>query len=86
MSNVFSKPEEDLNYWSLTPKLHTVVIELFMVKALRLRGNPWRPYRAKYLPSRNWTCGDKGFTVTKLAILGAIHLLKMRICNFLNHY
>ena len=61
-------------YWSLTPQLDTVV------KTLRLRGNPWRLYRAKHLPSQNWTYGDTGFfTVAKLAILwlawSYLHLL-----------
>ena len=43
------------SYYSLTPLLDTVIIE---VKALNLRGNPWRLYRTKYLPSQN---DDTGF-------------------------
>ena len=53
-----SKPER--TYWSLTPQLDTVIIEVSSVKALSLRGNPWRLYWAKYLPSQNGTDGDTG--------------------------
>ena len=62
MSNVLaclSKPER--TYWSLTPQLDTVIIEESSVKVLSLRGNPWRLYRAKHLPSQNGTYGDTGF-------------------------
>ena len=45
----------------MTPHLDTVVIEVSLVNALRLRGNPRRLYRAKHLPSQNWTYGDIGF-------------------------
>ena len=51
-----SKPER--SYWSLTPQLDTVVIE---VSSLRLRGNLRRLYGAKQFPSQNWTYGDTGF-------------------------
>ena len=62
MSNVLaclSQPER--TYWSLTPQLDTVIIEESSVKALSLRGNPWRLCRAKHLPSQNGTYGDTGF-------------------------
>ena len=42
-----SKPER--TYWSLTPQLETVIIEVSTVQALRWRGNP------RHLPSMNWT-------------------------------
>ena len=45
----------------LTPQLDTVIIEESSVKALSLRGNPWRLYHAKHLPPRNGTHGDTGF-------------------------
>ena len=54
-----SKPER--TYGSLTTQLDTVIIEESLVKVLSLRGNPWRLYRAKHLPSRNGTYGDTGF-------------------------
>ena len=48
ISNVLaflSKPER-----SFTPQLDTVVIEVSLVKALRVKGNLWRLYRAKHFP------------------------------------
>ena len=77
MSNVLaflSKPER--TYQSLTPQLDTVIIEVFSVKALRLRGNPWRLYRAKHLPSRNGTYGDTGFYSART------RYLKMKVLTF----
>ena len=62
LSNVLaflSKPER--TYWRLTPHLDTVIIEVSSVKALSLRGNPWRLYKAKHLPSQNGTYGDTRF-------------------------
>ena len=66
-----SKPER-----SLIPQLDTVVIEVSLVKALRLRGNPRRLYRAKHLPSRNWTYGDTGF------YSGQTSYLNMKVLTF----
>ena len=54
-----SKPER--TYWSLKSQLDTVIIEDSSVKVLSLRGNPWRLYRAKQLPSWNRTYSDTGF-------------------------
>ena len=42
------------------------------VKALSLRGDPWRLNKGEHSPSWNGTYGDTGFTVPKLAILTSI--------------
>ena len=82
MSNVLSKPER--TSWSLTPQLDAVIIEVFSVKGLSLRGNPLRLYWAKHLTLMNWTYGDTGFYSgqTKLP-MKYLYLLKMRICDSL---
>ena len=67
----FAQPERI--YWSLTPELETVVIEVSTVQALMLRANPQRWHGAIHLP---YICYQgigptvtQDFTVTKLAIL-----------------
>ena len=40
------------------PQLDTVVIEVSLVKVLRLKGNLWRLYKAKHLPPQN-SYGDR---------------------------
>jgi len=49
----------------LTPQLDTIITEVTSVKRLSLRVDPL----SKHLPLTNWTYGDTGFTVAKLAIL-----------------
>ena len=48
-------------YWSLTPQLETVIIEVSTVQVLRWKTNPLWLHRAIHLPSRYWTYGDTGF-------------------------
>ena len=74
-----SKPER--TYWSLTPQLDTVVIEISLVKALRLRGNLRRSYMTRCLPSWNGTYGDTGFYSGQTSYLALKVLVKMRICD-----
>ena len=72
-----SQPER-----SLTPQVDTVVIEVSSVKALRLRGNLRRLYRAKHLPSQNWTYGYTGFYSGQTSYLSGkvLHLQEHVIC------
>ena len=87
MPNILSKPERTC--WSLIPQLDTVVIEISLVKALNLRVNPQRLYRAKHLASQNGAYGDKEFYSGSTSYLNIkLHLLKMRIywqsCNHID--
>ena len=54
-----SQPER--TYWSLTPQLETVIIEVSTVQVLRSRAKPWLLHVAIHLPSMNWTYNDIGF-------------------------
>ena len=54
-----SQPER--TYWSLTPQLETIIIEVSTVQALRSRANPQLLHGAIHLPSRNGIYGDTGF-------------------------
>ena len=60
----------------LIPQLDTVVIEVSLVKVLKLRSNPRRLYRAKHLPSQNWTGGDTG------CYSGQTSYLSMKVLTF----
>ena len=87
MLNVLSKPERTC--WSLIPQLDTVVIEISLVKALNLRVNPQRLYRAKHLASQNGAYSDTEFYNGPTSYLNIkLHLLKMRIywqsCNHIH--
>ena len=76
MSNIFCiLSQSERTYWSLIPQLETVIIKVSTVQALRLRPNSRRLHRTKHL---NWTYGDTGFKVVKLAILiwRYLHLLE----------
>ena len=70
---------------SLTPQLDTAVIEVSLVKALRLRGNPRRLYRTKHLLSRNWTYGDTGFCSGETSYLSMKGVTFAKDAFFLNH-
>ena len=77
MSNVLSflsKPKR--TYSSLTPQLEIATIKVSMVKALRLRGNLWRLYRATHSPSQNKTYGGTGFYT------GQTSYLNMKVLTF----
>ena len=41
-------------YWSLTPQLGTVVIEVSLVKVPRLRGDPWRLVQGQTFAITKW--------------------------------
>ena len=69
-----SQPER--TYWSLTPQLETVIIEISTVQVLRSRANPRRLYGAIHLPSRNWTYSDTGF------YSGQTSCLNMKVFTF----
>ena len=51
----------------MTPQLDTVIFEVSSVEGLSLGGNTLRLYRAKHFPLMNWTYGDTGLYMAKLA-------------------
>ena len=53
--------QPERTYYSLTPQLETVIIEVSTVQVLRLRATPQRLHRAIHLPSINCTYGCTGF-------------------------
>ena len=59
MPYFLSQPERF--YWSLTPQVEAVIIEVSTVQVLGLRVNPWWLHGAKHLPSTNWIYGDTWF-------------------------
>ena len=59
----------------MTQLLDTVIAE---VKAVSLKGNPWRLYTVKHLPLQNGTYGDTGF------YSGQSSYFNMKVLTFAN--
>ena len=54
---------------NLARQLEAVTIEVSTVQALRLRTNPWKVNKVKYMPPEKVTYSHTGFTMAKLASL-----------------
>ena len=61
------------------------IIEESSVKALSLRSNPQRPYRAKHLSSSNETYSDTGFYSAQTTYLRVKVLTFVKNAILLNH-